>query len=422
MSLLSQFPAEKEILFAPLTGLEVASVPRVEGDVIVVELRLSCNLHDLTIEEVIGKMQTGHKAMVQNMIDEFKYCHPPPEVLQPLQAVLDEATQRGHAFFNIPAFFRQATDEGLAAQKAAFDTLANRATWLVAEGGAAEVAVQMRAAAALCARHDLHEEAAQLLTMAAQRCPVVAEDAAAVQQTCYRSRYKPSAEQRAALEAAWLLMNSGECRRLPWPLTLLALAKAGGSDDAAASLAVAGGHPSAVVRSRPFDADATPKAIKSSALLAAAAAGDSEGVAAALEGRADTNASAENDVTALMLAARAGSVSAVRALLAKGADAKRRSRKSCTALGLAAETGAAECAVLLLEGGAEVDTADEAEVTPLLAAATGGHLAVVEELLTKGAQVSRGDPNGWTPLMRAVQHGHDLCARALIEAKADLEK
>ena len=52
VSLLSQFPAEKEILFAPLTGLEVASVPRVEDGVIVVELRLSCNLHDLTIEQV----------------------------------------------------------------------------------------------------------------------------------------------------------------------------------------------------------------------------------------------------------------------------------------------------------------------------------------------------------------------------------
>ena len=65
--MLSQFPAEKEILFAPLTGLEVASVPRPEGDVLVVELRLSCNLNDLTIEQVIGKMQTGHKTMVKNM-------------------------------------------------------------------------------------------------------------------------------------------------------------------------------------------------------------------------------------------------------------------------------------------------------------------------------------------------------------------
>ena len=46
LSLLSQFPGENEILFAPLTGLEVAAKPRVEGDVIVVELRLSCNLHE----------------------------------------------------------------------------------------------------------------------------------------------------------------------------------------------------------------------------------------------------------------------------------------------------------------------------------------------------------------------------------------
>ena len=52
VSLLSQFPGEKEILFSPLTGLEVASVPRVEDGIIVVELRLSCNLHDLTIEQV----------------------------------------------------------------------------------------------------------------------------------------------------------------------------------------------------------------------------------------------------------------------------------------------------------------------------------------------------------------------------------
>ena len=103
VSLLSQFPGEKEILFAPLTGLEVAAEPRVEGDVIVVELRLSCNLQDQTMEQVIGKMQTGHKAMVQNMIDDFKQCSAPTTALQPLQAVLDEAARRGHAFFNVRA-------------------------------------------------------------------------------------------------------------------------------------------------------------------------------------------------------------------------------------------------------------------------------------------------------------------------------
>ena len=48
----SQFPAEAEILFAPLTGLEVVGQPHVQGSSILVILRLNTNLHDLTIEQV----------------------------------------------------------------------------------------------------------------------------------------------------------------------------------------------------------------------------------------------------------------------------------------------------------------------------------------------------------------------------------
>ena len=56
----SQFPKEEEILFAPLTGVEVVGTPKVEQSVMVVELRLNCNLHDLTIEQVLAKMQKVH--------------------------------------------------------------------------------------------------------------------------------------------------------------------------------------------------------------------------------------------------------------------------------------------------------------------------------------------------------------------------
>ena len=47
-------PHEEEILFAPLAGLEVRS-SRVEGSVIVVEVRANINLNALTIEQVIAK-------------------------------------------------------------------------------------------------------------------------------------------------------------------------------------------------------------------------------------------------------------------------------------------------------------------------------------------------------------------------------
>jgi hypothetical protein len=53
----SQFPGEEEILFAPLTGLEVVGTPKVEESAIIIELRLNCNLHDLTIEQILAKMQ-----------------------------------------------------------------------------------------------------------------------------------------------------------------------------------------------------------------------------------------------------------------------------------------------------------------------------------------------------------------------------
>ena len=51
---LSQYPHEAEILFAPLTGLEVAST-RVHGSMLIVGVSLSVNLSSLTIEQVIGQ-------------------------------------------------------------------------------------------------------------------------------------------------------------------------------------------------------------------------------------------------------------------------------------------------------------------------------------------------------------------------------
>jgi hypothetical protein len=64
---LSQFPGEAEILFAPLVGLEVVGNPGVEGTTIVVELRLNCNLHDLTIEQVTAKMRKTHNDLVHTI-------------------------------------------------------------------------------------------------------------------------------------------------------------------------------------------------------------------------------------------------------------------------------------------------------------------------------------------------------------------
>ena len=63
ISFLSQYPFEKEIVFNPLTGLEVRG-SRVEDQVVIVEMKLSFNLTSLTIEQVIGK----RKKVLQDMV------------------------------------------------------------------------------------------------------------------------------------------------------------------------------------------------------------------------------------------------------------------------------------------------------------------------------------------------------------------
>ena len=56
ISFLSQYPSEREILFGPLTGIEVLNT-RIEGSAVVIECALSINLTALTLEQVLGKRQ-----------------------------------------------------------------------------------------------------------------------------------------------------------------------------------------------------------------------------------------------------------------------------------------------------------------------------------------------------------------------------
>lgn len=66
---LSQYPHEKEILFAPLSGLEIRKLG-VAGSVLVPEVRLSINLNAATIEEVIARRRKLLKDMGASMAIE----------------------------------------------------------------------------------------------------------------------------------------------------------------------------------------------------------------------------------------------------------------------------------------------------------------------------------------------------------------
>ncbi len=70
---LSQYEHEVEVLYAPLTGLEVQGT-RVEGTVLVVEAKVSINLMSLTMEKVIGKRKTMLEDMVPGLKAEVLQC------------------------------------------------------------------------------------------------------------------------------------------------------------------------------------------------------------------------------------------------------------------------------------------------------------------------------------------------------------
>mmetsp|Transcript_24188 Transcript_24188/g.70892 ORF Transcript_24188/g.70892 Transcript_24188/m.70892 type:complete len:652 (-) Transcript_24188:3-1958(-) len=86
LSWLSQYPYEREILFAPLTALEVVDA-RVEGRVYVVEIRPTVNQKAQTIEQVIAKMQHAQVQFVDLLMENFQRIGAPRGVLKPLEAL-----------------------------------------------------------------------------------------------------------------------------------------------------------------------------------------------------------------------------------------------------------------------------------------------------------------------------------------------
>ena len=133
LSWLSQYPFEKEILFAPLTALEVMST-RVEGRLLVVEMRPTVNQNGQTIDEAIGKMQRAQAQFVDMLIDNFSVVGareqgPAAGALRPLQVLQMSHKLRDASWYNATGHFQQATNEALAAKKEVVRLLGKSTNW-----------------------------------------------------------------------------------------------------------------------------------------------------------------------------------------------------------------------------------------------------------------------------------------------------
>jgi hypothetical protein len=117
---LSQFPAEEEILFAPLTGLEVMGTIQVNGRALVVQLRLNCNLHDLTIEQITAKMFKTNKDVMYTIKMELQMQGFVQEQLGPItkheEFIESKYKEAGGEWFSNADHYKNVTNRALDAK------------------------------------------------------------------------------------------------------------------------------------------------------------------------------------------------------------------------------------------------------------------------------------------------------------------
>ena len=209
---LSQYPHEKEVLFPPLSSVEILGT-RVEGTVLVLRVQLCINLTNQTIEQTIARMQHSHVQIIEGMLQDFREA--PPRALEPLLALRHEAERRDAAWFNESDNFIQATSAVLRGRREAFSRLGLRETWDdVCDADGLVPEPRLRAMADKCARDGEHDAAIWVLRLLVQQRapPIGAPTPLAVgRNPSTSSRLLAAAHSSDSLAAA-----SGDVARLPW--------------------------------------------------------------------------------------------------------------------------------------------------------------------------------------------------------------
>jgi serine/threonine-protein phosphatase 6 regulatory ankyrin repeat subunit B len=508
---ISQYKHERECLFPPLMGMELLQT-RVEGRVLIAEVRPSVNLRALTLEQVINKMQQSHLALVQLFLDVFAHNHVPDDVCAPLLQLKQQLDVFAHnhvpdhfraplqlnqqpevrdgAWFNDSKNFEKATAEVFAARDAVFGALISRpdtwsgavhtATMCAREGRQdSAIAVLKRADLGLDERDDDCRLARWMVkeqlaypwpaTFAELDKPELVD--LLTDELIERDRLRSGSSVLAYQGNTWQkavvtrVHHGGEAIDVKvrgwWGIKDLPCTEALVMDfgGAGALVRAASGTGSAALVERLIAKGVSPLVADNKAntpLHLAASGGHADVCRALLGAGADQNAynvqlqsalelaqtscrhgvvriftptfsdqafaaRGSQDFTMLMLACRSKDLSQAEERVRAGEDVNARSESGgFTALHLAAEEGDDRIVKMLLKHGAHSDIPDTAELTPLMQTCRYGHELCARALIEAMANVEATVGTGHTALMLASQNGHELCARALIEAGANV--
>ena len=137
--------------------------------------------------------------------------------------------------------------------------------------------------------------------------------------------------------------------------------------------------------------------------LAAAAAGDLDGVRAALAAGADKDAVDWEEATAVLHAARGGHLDVVRALIAEGVDIDAQDQTCANPFLFACINDRLELVKIMAEAGADLKRLTRMGGNGLTPSAEKGHLEVVRYLLENTRiNVNLTNNLGWTALIETI--------------------
>ena len=225
-SWLSQYPHEREVLFAPLTGIEIVGTS-IDNEVLVVSVRPSSNLNSLTIEEVIAKMQRSHVQLVELLTSDLRFAGVPPDALNPLSMLKVEVENSDPSSFNSTNHYRDATNRAVECQREVFKLLSEDQSLSQAMG-----TTMLKRTAEIAAKAGEHSLAIGILKRAQQADSSSNAHMVEHKNTTTHGEYRKrlnelecpagtSGEARNLFAVAKSLMMDG--LQQPWPATLVAL-------------------------------------------------------------------------------------------------------------------------------------------------------------------------------------------------------
>ena len=348
------FSGEGELLFSPLSYLEVVGMPRFQifdgKQVVVINVKININLKAQKIEDMIQKRQQMHLASFDFLVDSVKY-----DILK----VADE---------NIPSFLDRLKEDRFR-KNHTLEEIVEKIVGQVEE----RREVHKKISSTEYLDNDIFRglviDMLDTAAMARSKMQVYLDD---------KSLYIRDVK-TLSLSAAHRMRIAFYFKNLP--------EDADQRKEKAEALCRLKGLQNALNKNQ-------------SALIRATANGLSfEDLKLLLDTGIDVNQTDEDGTSAVYVAAQCGNLRCIKSLVNLGADVNSRDKEERTALFAAAKIGDLACVKNLIDLRADVNAIDKHGSTALMVAAAAGYFDCVKELAKLGNNVDSADLNQLKPEM-----------------------